>query len=43
MSNRRGFALLAALWLLVALATAGLAIATVSRTRRLAASKEVTA
>ena len=41
MSNRRGFALLAALWLLVALATAGLAIATVSRTRRLAAANYV--
>ena len=38
MSNRRGFALLAALWLLVALSTAGLALASVSRARRLAAA-----
>jgi len=38
MSDRRGFALLVALWLLVALSAAGLALATVSRTRRLAAA-----
>lgn len=38
MKNRHGFALLAALWLLVALSAAGLALATASRTRRLAAA-----
>jgi general secretion pathway protein K len=38
MTNRRGFALLVALWLLVALSAASLALATMSRTRRLAAA-----
>jgi general secretion pathway protein K len=36
MSNRRGFALLAALWLLVAISIASLALETAARTRRLA-------
>lgn len=38
MTDRRGFALLAALWLLVALSTASLALALSARTRRLAAA-----
>ncbi len=38
MRGRRGFALLVALWLLVALSAAGLALATMSRVRRLAAA-----
>ena len=43
--NRRGFALLAALWLLVAFSVAGLALSAAGRTRRLAAANlaEVTA
>jgi len=38
MTGRRGFALLVALWLLVALSAAGLALATVSSMRRLSAA-----
>ncbi len=38
MSDRRGFALLAALWLLVAISVASLALESAARTRRLAAA-----
>jgi type II secretory pathway component PulK len=38
MSDRRGFALLAALWLLVAISVASLALETAARTRRVSAA-----